>query len=329
MLYDKIVHWAEYDRATSRLTGNYRIATNSLPMDKSQWVQLTIIDAMNLITGGKKWKNMLKIADRVLEMPADVDVRFLNYISAETWPTLNLIHRQWTNVPYVPLDVPKIEPDDWDLFWKLWNERSSDISRDNVDEPQFWKGLICWVNPKSDPKNYVYSNTVIDDWSMHFPKMFRAIHDSMPFHYIEKIVLWSNVNEVTPHFDPDHEIYPFPDSLRIMLHDTNERSTFWMSKWPQRSDRFKIPIITKRNEPGAIYGVRPNLIKPADRIYVNIPKDTNSFVFNNGAFLHGADLAKPKIIMAVRGRPKIYDWLNKLELGYSKYKDNLNYVIPD
>jgi hypothetical protein len=47
-------------------------------------------------------------------------------------------------------------------------------------------------------------------------------------------------------------------------------------------------------------------------------------VFNNGAFMHGADLAKPKIIMAVKGRPKINEWLKALEPSYEKYKGWIN-----
>jgi hypothetical protein len=56
---------------------------------------------------------------------------------------------------------------------------------------------------------------------------------------------------------------------------------------------------------------------------VDLPADTNTFVFNNGAFLHGADLAKPKIIMAIKGRPRVHEWLAALERSYSKYKDRI------
>lgn len=75
---------------------------------------------------------------------------------------------------------------------------------------------------------------------------------------------------------------------------------------------------------GAAYGVSGNRIPKEKRTYVDLPPDTNTFVFNNGAFMHGADLAKPKIIMAVKGRPKINEWLKALEPHYAKYESWIN-----
>jgi hypothetical protein len=57
------------------------------------------------------------------------------------------------------------------------------------------------------------------------------------------------------------------------------------------------------------------------RMYVNLPPDTNTFLFNNGAFIHGADLAKPKIIMAIKGDIDTTKLLRYLESSYNKYKD--------
>jgi len=47
-------------------------------------------------------------------------------------------------------------------------------------------------------------------------------------------------------------------------------------------------------------------------------------LFNNGAFIHGADLAKPKIIMAIKGDLDTTKLLRHLEASYEKYKD----IIP-
>jgi hypothetical protein len=247
-----------------------------------------------------------------------MDLRFLSHISPTAWPHISAVDEQWTPVPWLPLAVPKIEPDDWDLFWKLWNEKQSDITR-GLNETQFWRGLCCWLNPKIDHTKFNYSNTVVDDWSQHFPKMFEQIKSCLPFTFLEKVVLWSNINEVTPHFDPDAQVSPWPDSLRIMIWDSNDGPTFYMCRWPDRNENFNPPIITQRNK--GSYGVSASRIPQNKRMYVNLPPDTNSFVFNNGAFLHGADLAKPKIIMAVKGRCDKDAWLKQLELSREKYKD--------
>jgi hypothetical protein len=96
-----------------------------------------------------------------------------------------------------------------------------------------------------------------------------------------------------------------------------------MTKWPERSGEFNPPIVTQRKG-GRGYGIKP-LSQPADkRMYVDLPADTNTFLFNNGAFIHGADLAKPKIIMAIKGDLDITKLLAHLEASYEKYKD----IIP-
>ena len=319
----KRVLWAKVNQETLRLTGDTQLLPRSQEILTGDWAKLDQSNAVMLMNGTKPWQHFACINSHVVEVGPDIDLNFLTHISPAAWPEIAAIDHTWTNVPWLPLDIPRIEPDDWDLFWKLWNEKNSDITRGNPKESQYWKGLCCWLNPSIDHTKFNYSNTVIDDWSRHFPKMFAQIRACLPFVSLEKIVLWSNINTVNPHFDPDAVIYPFPDSLRIMLWDTNEQGTFYMNKWPARTEDFNpLPVTVRTNGTG--YGIKPERVPVEDRMYVNLPPETNTFVFNNGAFLHGADLAKPKIIMAVKGRPNIYKWLKALEASYNKYKD----VIP-
>ena len=313
--------WAEFNPNTMRFTGQWQLLPpGRSPANTATWCLIDPQDAISLLNGTRSWKRMAKVANRVIEIDPEVDLRFLSHISPQAWPEIRLVDAKWTRIPYVPLDVPKIKPDDWNLFWDLWKAKNADITR-GLDETQYWKGLCCWLNPEIDHTKFNYSNTVVDDWSHHFPKMFDAIRSCLPFYSIEKIVLWSNINEVDPHIDPDAVIYPWPDSLRIMIWDTNDGPTFWMSKWPDRGEDFNPPIINVRTK--ASYAIKPECIPREQRTYVNLPADTNTFVFNNGAFLHGADLAKPKIIMAIKGRPKVYEWLGALERSYEKYKHQI------
>jgi len=316
------VLWAEINPNTLRLTGKTQLVPAHTE-NNPNWVTLDQSIAVMLSNGTKSFEDYALINGRIVEVPPELDLAFLTHISPQAWPELAAIDHTWTNVPWLPLDIPRIEPDDWDLFWKLWNEKNADITRANPQESQYWKGLCCWLNPSIDHTKFNYSNTVVDDWSQHFPKMFEQIKTCLPFFSLEKIVLWSNINTVNPHFDPDAVIYPWPDSLRIMLWDTNERPTFYMNKWPKRSEDFDPPPVTVRTG-GKGYGIKSDRVSQDKRMYVDLPADTNTFVFNNGAFLHGADLARPKIIMAVKGRPNIYKWLKALESSYKKYKD----IIP-
>ncbi len=316
------VLWAEVNPNTLRLTGKTQLVPFNTE-NSPNWITLDHSTAVMLANGTKKFEDYALINGRLIEVPPELDLAFLTHISPQAWPEIAAIDHKWTNVPWLPLDIPRIEPDDWDLFWKLWNEKNADITRANPQESQYWKGLCCWLNPSIDHTKFNYSNTVIDDWSMHFPKMFEQIKNCLPFFSLEKIVLWSNVNTVNPHFDPDAVIYPWPDSLRIMLWDTNDQPTFYVNKWPERTEEFDpVPVTVRTGGKG--YGIKSDRVPQDKRMYVNLPADTNTFVFNNGAFLHGADLAKPKIIMAVKGRPNIYKWLKALEASYEKYKD----IIP-
>lgn len=320
-LYEtKPVVWAKVDSESLRLTGDIEYLNKDAVGPGLEWFKLDDSVAMMVVNNTKSANCFALVKDRIIEVPVDIDLRFLSHISPEVWPEIAAIDHKWTAVPWIPVDYPRIEPDNWDLFWKLWNEKHAVIGRPDIAGQNYWEGLCIWLHPMIKPDQFNYSGTVVDDWSTHFPKMFADINACVPWLNIEKIVLWSNVNEVHGHFDPDRLIYPFPDSLRIMLWDTNEQPTFYMTKWPDRTPEFNPPLVTQRKGARG-YGIKPHS-RPIDkRMYVNLPPDTNTFLFNNGAFIHGADLAKPKIIMAIKGDLDITKLLRHLESSYNKYKD--------
>lgn len=323
-LYEaKPIVWAKVDSETLRLTGELQYL-NKDAVAGTGWFKLDNSIAIMLSNKSKSFNAFALIKDKIVEVPENIDLNFLSHISPEVWPEIASIDHKWTAVPWVPVDYPKIEPDDWDLFWKLWEEKHAVVGRPDIAGQNYWEGLCIWLHPAIKPDQFNYSGTVVDDWSLHFPKMFADINACVPWLNIEKIVLWSNVNEVHGHFDPDKVIYPWPDSLRIMLWDTNDSPTFYMTKWPDRTPGFNPPLVTQRKGARG-YGIKPH-IRPVDkRMYVNLPPDTNTFLFNNGAFIHGADLAKPKIIMAIKGDLDIFKLLKHLESSYEKYKE----YIPD
>ena len=139
--------WAEADRKTLRLTGKTQFALpNTLPPgdandgDTEYWVALDPALGFTLMNGSQPWSNYAKIGPRAMQVDANLDLGFLTHISPQAWPEIaSTLDPKWTTVPYVPLDVPRIEPDDWDLFWKLWNEKNADITR-GLNETQYWKG---------------------------------------------------------------------------------------------------------------------------------------------------------------------------------------------
>lgn len=308
--------WGEYDSYTLRFNG--RTVFQQVPPEIGTWHKLRMNSIMDFISGDIPWKHLARInlGDPVIIDPS-IDLRFLSHVPSQIWKGSNFISSKWTKVPYIPVDVPKIEPDNWDLFWELWDQHRDRIKRD-INEPDYWQGVMIYLHPTIDPSNFNFNTTPISDWTKHFPKMFKAIKEAVPFTFIEKIVLWQNVREVDPHFDPDAFVYPWPDSLRVMLHDTNKKPTFYMTKWPTRSVNFNPPPTFEKKH--GLFGVKSRDVLKENRLYIDLPKETNTFLLNNGAFLHGADFGSEKIIMAIKGKPNVMKWLKNLDSSYEKYK---------
>jgi hypothetical protein len=273
---------------------------------------------MSYITGNRPLSELAVIGNQLRVVPPHIDLKYLTHVNEAIWRTASWIDSVWSAVSYVPLNGLKIEPDNWDLFWEKWNKEQAIIGGVRKEEKPMWRGLIIWLHPAVDHTKFNFNETQVSDWSKDFPKMFEKIKTCMPWSSIEKIVLWQNINEITPHFDPDAVIYPWPDSFRTMLFDSNPRSTFYMCKWPNRNINVENDLPKIKNKTGDRYGVSSNRIPLRDREYVKLNDSTNTFVFNNGSFLHGADMADKKIIMAVKGRPDPARWLNSL----LKYKGN-------
>lgn len=225
------------------------------------------------------------------------------------FPEILEIEAGLTNVPWLTVPVPRIEPDDWDLFWKMWE----DYKRKSEKFSDIWDFTTIWVNPKLKFENPELET----DWSKYFPNMFKKINEAMPFESIDKITIASNVKPVPVHIDTINKFYPWPNAMRVMLWDTNTKPTFYLTKWQE--DMYKLPIIKDKNPlNNQLYYL--NNIRDEEKIYVNLPTESNTFVYSNGEFLHGADLAEFKIILIVWGTPDATKWKQRL-------RDMLNHEI--
>jgi hypothetical protein len=236
--------------------------------------------------------------------------RFTNGIDPPFCPEILEIDAKLTNIPWLTVPVTRIEPDDWDMFWKLWEEWKRKTSIYN----EIWDTICIWSNPNLTEEQIkteypIISKERLYDWSIYFPNMFKQINEAMPFLSIDKIVLASNIKEVPLHIDAVKKFHPWPNAMRVMLWDTNDRPTFYLSKWQE--EMFNAPIITS-NTPAFNQLYYNEKAKDEDKIYVDLPKESNTFVYSNGEFLHGADLAKPKIIMIIWGTPDPLKWKERL-----------------
>jgi hypothetical protein len=206
---------------------------------------------------------------------------------------------KYQGIPYIPLDIPKIEPDD--DFWELWNTRTVPIVRlkpdhrypfdpEQAEEHQRltgrmneyttpnWQGMVAHTTDDADDR---WTRSLVDGKKL-LPKFFQQLRDHLPVSNISQVLFWSNQREIGLHRDL-HEQHPFPCSLRIMIHDENTQPTFYLQPLPL-----------------GLQGIGSEKIKfqPEIAKFVDLTgTDTNSFVYNNGQWIHGA--------MKIPGRSKI------------------------
>ena len=233
-------------------------------------------------------------------------------------PEILEIESDLINLPWIPIPNKKIEPDDWELFWKLWNQqRSLSETRNNI-----WEYKFIWVNPSLNRHQIemeytkITDSNSVTDWSKIFPKMFENLFDTLNFMDIHKISIARNIKPVPCHIDPITRMYPFPNTARIMLWDSNPNPTFYLSPWEKHE--LEMPIISSSEPINNI-----NIMHQArlNKIYVDLPSDTNTFLYTNGQYLHGADTGTGKIIMLIWSTPNkkiLVDLLRRLIVHYGR-----------
>lgn len=131
-------------------------------------------------------------------------------------------------VLYTPLDIPRIEPNNWDEWWGIWNTYSGlatkKIKTHNPYE-SVWKALEIYRYTESSPiiDNIVYDSPrsppapVIQD-------LVKQVQDFYPgtVHYIRVIENQSNVKFHSDHHSPQYQ-------FRTLMWSTNNKLN-WLLK---------------------------------------------------------------------------------------------------
>lgn len=166
---------------------------------------------------------------------------------------------------WTTLDAPRIEPKDWDLFWNAWNQHagSSHIVKsdpagnrasDSSKQIDFFKGLNI----------YAKTQNLLDDnhWQVPylnykeiFPNVVEDLEAAFPWAEIVFCRLWMSNQPIPWHRDHSTE----PGALRAMIYNENKKPTFKV--WHPR----------------------------AGTNYVDLPEESNSFIYNNSTCMHGSD----------------------------------------
>jgi hypothetical protein len=128
------------------------------------------------------------------------------------------------NIISTPLIFPKVEPDDWDVWWKLWNKNSKFLMKvvNNHNEGRArWLGMDIYVGHGIDSAQVTGYHAPYIPYPELFKKLLDNI-DQLPIN-VKVIRAVSSIYEVSPHSD-----FLTPNfSVRSLLHDTNPTSTFY------------------------------------------------------------------------------------------------------
>lgn len=189
-----------------------------------------------------------------------------------------------------PLYIKKIVPNDWDQWWKLWNQYAGVVQKtynNHNNEIGVWKGLdlVTKVNIKliyTAP--HAPSHPVIDD-------LVSQVNKHIPI-ILFKIRVIENLYEVPYHSDHNHP----KDELRCFLWN-NYTDSVWSFKYN-------------------------NIIRK-----LQMPEDSNTFYYKDYPLQHSSIYCpnKGKGIMLIYGALK-KEFSNLLSKSVNHYK-NLAWVL--
>ena len=238
-----------------------------------------------------------------------------NLIKLSECPRLS---EKYKGIAALPLDLPRFELDKEDIFWEIWNREVARVDRQHIDRgalgkdsPQMtftqWDGLAMYEDQALLSKA-AWHTKMSPDLANSQPKFLESIFKSLPFVRIRSVRLWSATREVKAHYDGNMPIsldgiLHFPTEVRIMINDENPTPTFWLTPTNMYNPQDKVADV--------------------DKYYINLPQDSNTFIWNNEDFLHGADYnpAYKKILVVIKGWVDVDKLEELLDRSIAKYPD--------
>jgi hypothetical protein len=177
-------------------------------------------------------------------------------------------------IVYTPLDLPKIEPDSWDVFWEIWNQYSGNLTKmisngnhsdSAVGRNDVWQGLDI----HKDPRSLNVWQAPFYDIKEKLPKLYNTI-TSLPIKNIRQVRLVSSKIQIDPHSDDEKDIWV----ARAYFHYTSPKEQWFFTR------------------PNDVYG---------QRTYITLPAETNWFTYNDKYCRHATDYDSkyPKILLQI------------------------------
>lgn len=228
------------------------------------------------------------------------------------------LSKKYRSIRWLPLAVPRFELDK-EEFLDWWNRESIDIVRIAPDVAEPWskeehpQGMdSSWYLPQFKGCDiWHYDHEVYHSRPMpwthalkHHPmfdSIIEQIMDTLPVLHLHDVYIWESVREVYPHRDANY-YWDMPTEMRIMLFDDHD------------------PITEK-----TLYVADAD---HGDINYIDLPEDTNSFIWSNGSQLHGSHYyGKRKQLIALHCVYDLKKYERLLDSSIDQYRDQLNYKL--
>jgi hypothetical protein len=193
-----------------------------------------------------------------------------------------------------PIAFPKIVPNDWDRWWKLWTTEATIVTKPIKTHNKTggaWVGLNVYVKPGLNS----IEETSYDIKDVICPELFPSLFDNLDSFPMDISVMQVVSSRCT---SPPHADYPTPRiSMRSMIYDNNFTPTFYY-------------------------------VVNGEKKYQTLPHDTNTWIYHDSKYNHGSDYyhGHGKHLVIYHGTIK-RDMLEQNLLScHSQYND---YIIKD
>ena len=196
----------------------------------------------------------------------------------------------------VPLIFPKIVPNDWELWDKVWEQNKKFVPKSlqtkNIGQV-YWVGFDIYVKPGIDPTDitsYTCKNVNCPEL---FPSLFDNI-DKLPIE-VHVVRVLQSLGGVPAHHDYAKETGY--NSIRTLLTDNNPKQTWWYED------------------------------NNTNKHYLKLPEDTNTWWYDDAKVKHGTDFNAQYKKQLIMYQGLIKDSLGSvLEDSIQKYSDYVIYV---
>lgn len=195
----------------------------------------------------------------------------------------------------VPLIFPKIVPDNWDEWLKIWEKNKKFVPKieqtPNAGQA-LWFGFDIYVKEGIDADKI----TKYHCENLNCPELFPSLFDNLdkfPMDiYVVRVL--QSISKVQPH--QDYPLESNSHSIRTLLLDTNDKPNWFYT------------------------------LSDDEKIYLKLPKETNTWYYKDSLIKHGTDFnpGKFKQLIVYRGKIKEQQLNDLLRVSISKYE---NYSI--